>query len=237
MDRESAISKIKKCLAFARSADTNEANTAMRQAQKLMEAFKLNEQDVSLADVSEARTPVQSNAMPLWEVCLARMIAEAFGCERYVTSDYIIGARGARTWGRLWVFVGVSGAADVAQYAMEVLARQCAKDRADYVGKQRKSIKAKTKTARGDAFALAWVSAVSKAVERLAGQEKDTLLLQTYMQRNHPDMGSIAPKDRTVSRHVNDDSYRQGSQAGAKARLDRGIGGKGEQAQLEHNHA
>lgn len=53
MDKNTAIDKIKKCLALSKSDNPHEAAAALRQAQKLMALYKVDALDVSLADVTE----------------------------------------------------------------------------------------------------------------------------------------------------------------------------------------
>lgn len=83
MNRDDALAKIKKCLALSHSSEAHEAAAAMRQAQKLMAQFGLSERDVSLADVHEASARAASPAVNAWEASLARVCADAFGCEMY----------------------------------------------------------------------------------------------------------------------------------------------------------
>ena len=87
MTRDEALKKIKKCLAMSRSANEAEAATALRQAQKLMEQFKLEETDISLLDVGEAKARASSSAANAWELRLVRLVASAFGCD--LTYEYI----------------------------------------------------------------------------------------------------------------------------------------------------
>ena len=49
---EKILDKIKKCLALASSANEHEAAAALRQAQKLMQAHGLTDQDVAAAQAS-----------------------------------------------------------------------------------------------------------------------------------------------------------------------------------------
>ena len=235
MDRDVAISKIKKCLALAKSSNANEAATALRQAQKLMAEFNVNDLDIDLADVKEVAQPANSNSIPAWEARLARTVAEAFGCELYLQTGFAITFIGARKKKRDYTFVGVGPAAEIAAYAFKVLSRQCAKDRLAHVQQQPKRLKAQTRTARGDAFAMAWVVAVAKLIERFAGCEHNTELLSAHMAKSHPNMGSVTPKDRHVNRHVRDDSWRAGHQAGQKAQLNRAVDGVASQARIGVN--
>jgi hypothetical protein len=224
MDRDTALAKIKKCLALAKSSNANEAATALRQAQKLMEQFDLNELDISLADVKEAEQPAVSNAIPQWEANLSKIVAEAFGCEVFLKTGRKLTYIGSTKKTKDYTFVGIGPAAEVAAYAFRVLSRQCARDRQLHVAEQSKRLKPKTRTARGDAFALAWVYAVERLIERFANSERNTELLDAHMSKNYPDMGSVKPKNRHISPHVRDQSWLAGRQAGEKARLDRGIG-------------
>lgn len=83
MNRDQALSKIKKCLALAQSSNPHEAAAAMRQAQKLMAEHNVTETDVSLADVAEAVAPARLNALTNWEAMLSGLIAQAFGCDHF----------------------------------------------------------------------------------------------------------------------------------------------------------
>ncbi|MTD33973.1 DUF2786 domain-containing protein [Paludibacterium denitrificans] len=51
MDRKSAIEKIKKCPALAKSANEHEAAAALRQAQALMEKFGVEDDDILMSEV------------------------------------------------------------------------------------------------------------------------------------------------------------------------------------------
>ena len=148
MTRDEALDKIKKCLALAASPEAHEAAAAMRQAQKLMAQFGLSEDDVTLADVAEVRQQAQNVSMVRWEAALACMVARAFGCETFTTQSIQLGSGSKIRRQRSYVFVGVGPAPEVAGYAFDVLARQCAKDRRRYIGLQSKNCKAKTSGAR-----------------------------------------------------------------------------------------
>lgn len=51
--RERALEKIKKCLALAESTNPNEAESALRQARKLMEKYQLEMSDVDSSRADE----------------------------------------------------------------------------------------------------------------------------------------------------------------------------------------
>lgn len=228
MDRATAIGKIKKCLALASSSNAHEAAAALRQAQKLMQEHGITDSDVSMADVVEKGVKSPSNTISMWQSKLARCVAEAFGCELFYCRHAKIGASFKVVRSTDVVFIGVGAAPEVAGYAFEVLLRQAIRDRAAHIAAQPKRLKQSTKTARGDAFATAWVHAVWVQLEKFAGTARDVELIEQYMQQQHPDMRELKPTTRHVSRHVRDDSYASGHKAGQNARLDRAVTGSHE---------
>lgn len=82
MDRAKAPQRLKKCLALSKSPEPHEAAAALRQAQKLMEAFDLDQDDVQrLEYANEAVScPIQINQKtPLHLQSLVWLINHAFG--------------------------------------------------------------------------------------------------------------------------------------------------------------
>ncbi|QDL55924.1 DUF2786 domain-containing protein [Rhodoferax aquaticus] len=225
MNREQALSKIKKCLALAKSSNPHEAAAAMRQAQKLMAEHNLTETDVSLADVMEASAPARLNSITPWETTLAYMIAEAFGCDHLSKSSRHLTRSRDLIRKRDYVFVGIGAAPQVAGYAYDVLSRQCARDRLTHIRKQPKNCKPITKTARGDEFALGWVYGVRSLVEGFAGTERNQHLIEQYMAEHYPDLASAKVKDRAKGRNVSHNDSWEGRQAGKRAQLNRAVGG------------
>lgn len=223
MDRDTALEKIKKCLALAASSNPHEAAVAMRQAQKLMHMHGISEHDVTLADVEEIPLKARSTALATWEAYLANTIAMAFGCQTYRCTRTALTSRLRLQRISEFVFVGVGAAASVSAYAFDVLYRQAQRDRQAHISSQNKRLKQSTKTARGDAFALAWVMAVEKLVEAFSGRPEEAAVLVKYMQTRHAEMGKGKATSRHVSRHVRNDSYIEGARAGKQARLDRAV--------------
>lgn len=225
MTRDEALDKIKKCLALAASPEAHEAAAALRQAQKLMAQFGLSEADVTLADVAEVRQQAQNVPMVPWEVALASLVATAFGCETYTTQRMKLGKSLQVRRLRYYVFVGVGPAPEVAGYAFDVLARQCAKDRRRHIGQQSKNCKPKTKVARGDLYAEGWISGVRGKLDRFAGNERDAVLIAQYMQQRHAGMESADAKSRTKGKNVTHNDWQQGREAGRRAELNHGVQG------------
>lgn len=123
------------------------------------------------------------------------------------------------------VFVGVGLAAELAAYAFDVLARQCAASRTVYIGKQPKNCKPSTRTARGDAFAEGWVIAVRTLVQRFAGNPGDQLLIEQHIAATHPTLTSVAAKNRAVGKSLRDVDLNAGYSSGKSAKLDKGLPG------------
>lgn len=232
MTRDQALEKIKKCLALGRSGGEHEAASAMRQAQKLMEQFNLREQDVSLSDVTEVKVKACSTAANAWELRLVNMVAEAFGCETFGQLSGKYNDSGNFVRARHWVFVGIDSAPTVAGYACEVLARKCAKARLAHIAKQPKNCKPMTKTSRGDAFAIGWVFAVNKLVDRFAQPATDKALLLAFIEAHHGELQSGKTRDTTKARKMADGHFIAGHRAGRTVELQRGIGGLKEQGLL-----
>jgi hypothetical protein len=225
MTRDEALKKIKKCLALSRSANEHEAAAALRHAQKLMQAYGLAEEDVSLSDVSSVRVKARSTAANRWELALVHLVADAFGCETFGSVQGAYNAAGNFVRTQHWVFVGIDTAPEVAGYAAEVLIRKCATARLEHIAKQPKTCKTITKTTRGDAFAIGWVSGVAGKVEAFAQSGKNEALLLAYMQREHPNLVPTKVRDTTKKRRVDDGHIAAGFRAGKAAELHRGVGG------------
>lgn len=222
MTRDQALSKIKKCLALASSANPHEAAAGMRQAQKLMSEHGLNEADVQLSDVETQTCATPTNSKPLWEVSLAQIIDDTFGCDHIWSSQRTyIGSRYVRKC--KVIFIGVGSAAQIAGYAWDVLSKQCAKARLAHIRKQPARCKPITLTARGDEFAWGWVCSVRSILEAFAAPERNVLLIEQYKALTWPETSALKVTDRTVGRNVSRNDFHQGSLAGKNAELNRGV--------------
>jgi len=226
MTRDEALDKIKKCLALAASPEAHEAAAALRQAQKLMAQFGLTEADVTLTDVGEARQKAQNVPVVRWEAALAGMVASAFGCDMYTSTSLVLAGQTRQfRRHRYYVFIGVGPAPEVAGYAFDVLARQCARDRRRYIGLQSKNCKAKTKVARGDLYAEGWIAGVRDKLGQLAGNARDDALIAQYMAQRHGGMADADIKDRSKGKNVTHNDWHQGKKAGRNAELNHGVQG------------
>jgi hypothetical protein len=228
MDKQTALAKVRKCLALATSSNPHEAVRALEQARKLMQQHGLSDLDVELAEASEKASKAATVTATNWDTELAITVARAFGCKtirstgKRLTADFAI-KRVAE-----WLFVGLGSAPEIAAYAYEVLARQCTKARREHMAQQPKACKPATRTARGDAFAIGWVWGVSRVVEQFAGNAAADARIAAYMAQRWPDAKDLQSKDRTAGRNVKPDSGADGYAMGRQVKLHGAVGGAGE---------
>lgn len=211
MDQERALEKIKKCLEMAKGKTSNphEAETALRQAHKMMEAFNLAMGDVLASMAGEATVLAGSDGSPpAWRVRLAQVCGHAFGTHLIISTSWMESAK--------FKFVGCAAAPELTCYAYQVLERQCQKARKAYLATQ-KRCKRSTKIARGDAFAHAWIDAVYMKVEDFAGVDDNIAdAIKAYMDKKYPDLGKAEIKRRKLKARdesASDAGYRAGKSA------------------------
>lgn len=107
------LERIKKCLALSQSANANEAATALRQAQKLMQKYGLTETDVDNSEVSLERVKHGFSRPPKWAADLSSVAASAFQCICIIDPN-----------SKEFIFVGEKNKSSIVAYAYEVLFRQ-----------------------------------------------------------------------------------------------------------------
>lgn len=217
MDQDRILAKIKKCLEMAKSktSNPNEAEIAMRQARKLMDAYSLEMGDVLASLACEVKIAAGSEgAPPAWRVRLAQVCGLAFGSQLIITTSYF-GPAG-------FIFVGCAVAPELTGYAYQVLERQLQKARREYLATQ-KRCKRSTKVARGDAFANAWIDAVYMKVQDFAGADDNIAeAIEAYMTKHHPDTQKSTVKRRKLK--VRDEvAAEAGYLAGKSAQLHQAV--------------
>ena len=230
MDKVTAISKIRKCMALARSSQPHEAAAALRQAQKLMERFGIENPEVLAAGVGEhwARS-CATKVAPRYEVVLASAVARSFGC------DFLFVQRANPAATRIdggYAFIGVSPAADVAAYVFGVLVRQLRPARIMYM---RTALKrhSKTKTAAADAFCLGWVYAVRDLIAAVVPSPEQTEAIEAYKRAHYAVTTQFKPRDRTTPDARTLRHAIHGIVAGQDAQLHLGVGADHAAPQLE----
>ncbi|MCW7552567.1 DUF2786 domain-containing protein [Endozoicomonas gorgoniicola] len=215
MSDKKVLAKIKKCLALAKSSNANEAATALRQAQALMEKHNVNDETIALSGIETAECSVGTvRNPPQYHQALVSLMKRAFGVEPLYLVD----------WECTKVkFIGMESQALVASYAYEVLYRQLKKDRSAYMKTLRRYRKV-NKTRKADLFALHWVIGVYEKVQEFVQSEENKALINRYMDAEH---SKVEPtKQRTHKAKAQDrDAIYSGYQAGKNADLHRGMSG------------
>lgn len=229
-DHDKIIGRIKKCLALSTSANEHEAESALRQAKKLMEAHGITEQDVQASQADERRVGAGARKAPAnWEAALAARIADAFGCRLIFSSGL---------WSRPgeWVFIGCGVAPEVAHYAFTVLLRQARRARNEHIRARLKRCGPTSKTRRADLFSDGWVHAVAGKIAAFAGTEQQTAAIDAYVAKRYPSLSSLAPRDRNDGRNLPGNEwgdYAAGSSSGKSAQLNLGVSGADSRQALE----
>lgn len=222
MDIQKALDKIKKCLALSKSSNEHEAAQALKQAHSLMRLFNLDYDDVEKSQLNNAFSNIKSG-ITTWHTILISSISQAFSAVPTLNSGF----NGDRIE---WHGYGVN--AELASYTYQVLYRQCANARSQYMKNELKRVTKKAnKTIRANVYAEAWCRAIHKVVcEFLSDDEKETLnsinSLVTKGTKTHK------PRDRNAyknaSSHVKSaaqNDYYNGSKDGSKVKLHKPVTG------------
>lgn len=221
-DRENIIAKIKKCLALSASSNEHEAEAAMRQARKLMEAHNIDGLDIQASEAEERRAKSGAKSSPAnWETMLAMKIGDAFGCK-------VIFYGGSWSRPGEWCFIGCGANPEVSHYAFAVLHRQSRRAREEYIKAKLKRCKVATKTRRADLFSAGWVRSVVGTIATFVGNEQQSSAIDAYMAKNYPSLSNLKSRDRNDGRNLRDheyDDYAAGDQSGKEAQLNRGVDG------------
>ena len=232
MDKKTALAKIKKCLALAKSANEHEAAQALKQAQALMREFEVTEQDVEWSQVNEASQPY-TNRCAVWQVGLVSMCAKAFGCNHFSRTRWDNGQYKTRI-----NFVGIGARPELAAYAYEVLLRQVRKARSEYRKTALSRLRnTKTINYRLDAFSVGWVRSVRDLVTTFASSPTEQAILNGYMKKNYPDLieQEVKPKSATSAlKTAANMDYLHGQKAGESAQLNHAMGHSPKQLGVNH---
>lgn len=210
MDKQSALEKIKKCLALGKSANEHEAAQALKHAQVLMTQFGLDELDISLSEISEDRISAPL-IVPQWHWNLVHLCGLAFGCERW---------HNVNSSGGGFIFCGVNGRPELAAYAYTVLLRHLKATRRKYIKTELSRVRiSKNKTARADKFCAGWVRGVRQNVMNFAQQsEQEIELIIQYRNRKYGEMKEAKTRDIKGVRDYRND-YRAGCEIGKDVKL------------------
>lgn len=219
MKNEKILDKIKKCLALSKSSNSNEAATALRQAQALMKKYGIKQDQVDLSDVNSAYAAVGKVQNPArYHQMLVGLICDAFGVEAIYKVERLFSTKTTIE------FIGIDAQPIIASYTYEVLYRQLKRDRTDFM-KNLNRFKRANKTRKADLFAEGWVQSVWSKVTSFAQPEEHKDLIKRYKETNHKNLGKA--KDRKHKVTANDDgALSAGYESGSKANLHHGMDGE-----------
>jgi hypothetical protein len=222
MDKKTAIEKIRKCLALAKSGEPHEAAAALRQAQKLIERFRIEHPELLEAGVSECWAKSGASKTPTrYEVVLASAVAGAFACEMLFSRQ--LSKCHTRIDGG-YSFIGIAPSSDIAAYTFTVLLRQLKRSRVTYIKTALKRLR-KNKTAAADQFCEGWVIAVRNLIASVSPLPEQKLAIETYVRVNYARTRSLeARKPQEVKRLSVVGHRSNGYEQGQSATLNRGVG-------------
>lgn len=225
MELEDALRRIKKCLALSSSANENEAASALRQAQKLMEQHGLTMDAVHGAEVGEQGAVTEAWQRPAdWEQELANMVKRAFGCALYVhrgrTGDFYTE----------WRFIGLKHHAAMAAYTYQVLSRHALKARKAYTKTLGDWYSRSEKTTMAASFTRGFIANVERQVHSLALPPEQVAAIEKRLETT---LGPNPGKVKATQRDFNWNAFDAGKNAGEAINLHRPMDGKEEQLKLE----
>ncbi len=217
------LDKIKKCLALSSSSNAHEAEAALRQARKLMDAHNITAQDVRAADAEEHHSPAGAKTHPAnWETMLAMKVGDAFRCRVFFSGGSFWNEKGQ------WSFVGCGADPEVAHYAFAVLLRQARQARETHIQARLKRCRTTIKIRRADLFSEGWVRSVAGVVAAYRGSERQRAAIDAYVATHYPAVGTLKSRNRNDDRRLRDhevNDYATGCESGRDAHLNRGVGG------------
>jgi hypothetical protein len=169
MEKSKVLDKIQKCLRLSKSPNANEAAAALRQAQKLMAAHGISEEDITLAGYASAAVdcPIQVNRkyVPHILLKLVDLMKKAFAVQAVIdhnlrVSDYSYQIR----------YFGPTTRVHMAEYAHQVVYRAMEASWRQFL-KENPYLRGE-KGAR-TSFQLGWLHEVSSKVEAIGFTEEE----------------------------------------------------------------
>lgn len=212
--RADALRKVRACLARAKSTNPAEAGIALRQARALMAEHGLSEAEAAGLSEARAKTRSRGGHLPRSVQQLAAVIADGFGCT--ALQCRLPGSFTAMS------FVGSANDVEVATYSFTVMRRMLERDRFAYTKRFRKRT---VKATRGEAFAIAWVHAVSEQFPpaEISPERRQALIAAAKDMATHGEAKSRKPQLKRGIDTARDQIA--GVLAGRRAILHKGVRG------------
>lgn len=223
MDRKKVLDKIAKCMRLSKSSEPHEAAAALRQAQKLMEQYGIEEADVDAVGYSSERVAVPIQANQKLPIALANLIAivrKAFGVRPVVTTEVRVSDRSY-----VVVYFGPEHRVAMAQYTHTVIFRAMNKAWNEYL--------AANPHRKGDrgaraGFQLGWLDAIEKQVMELAMTEVEEAGTELVLKKQFPELAKAKVSNVSVSGRT----MNAGTEAGSSFKLHRPMGAAAERLKL-----
>lgn len=229
MDRETALRKVLRCLRLAASSNPHEAAAALRQARALMDEHGLTEADAYASEIHEAEAPTRCRGAvpPQSLMFLIGVVSDGFRC------DVVIWRVGS------WLekshttvkFYGAAADAEVAAYAFTVLRRQLEADKAKHTRRIRKR---SNKEARGEEFAIGWVSAVARQFPKAELSDERKAAIDAAIASKNTNLTEQAGREIAKHGKASWHDREAGYDAGSRARVNPGVS-ESTQRKLEYS--
>lgn len=181
-DRDRALERIKKCMRLSASNEPHEAAAALRQAQKLMQQYAINEDEVHDIDVKSVLvlTPEPPKTrFPLYLSAITSLICRAFDAN----AIYEVGLtpNGKSRQGVRYFVAG--GRAPLVEYAHHVIWQQLSQSWNRY----RKTRWDDSQVGERSSFWIGWIAAVDAKITEFGASAKEKETVAKTMNRYAPD--------------------------------------------------
>lgn len=208
MDKDKIIDKIKKCMALGQSSNANEAAAALRQAQKMMAAHGLTEDDVEGSSYGDeaVEVPIQVNKKPpIHLVAFVALMMKAFQVRAAFESNIRVSDASYRIR-----YFGPAHRTAMAGYAHVVIFRGM-----ENAWKKQLSDYPHWKGIRGArlSFMTGWLEEIASKVEGIGWPEGEEERSDRYMAKFYG-------KELTVSENRKYSAYRAVKEKGRAAAAD-----------------
>jgi len=218
--RERIMEKIRKCFALGKSSEPHEAAAAIRQAQKLMEAYNISQDEIMGMEVRDERvvTPEPpKRKMPLYLSSIVMICCRAFGCE--AVFEWHITEEGRRK--QAVRYFGKNNAPVMAGYAHEVMWRAMMRCWKLYVKNNPYDINPND---RGS-FWIGWLQGVEQKIIDFAMTDEEKDAIKSKMDQS---FGKLSKADITKPKSISGRAARAGLSASEDFDIHRPVGGSAE---------
>lgn len=217
-DMQTIIEKISKCLALSKSANEHEAAVALRQAQALMQKYKISEKQILISDVKEHIIQTKSQRNKDIERRLKAMIANVFECGTYLNWYTLKGVKYQQ-----YVFYGIEPNVSIAAYAYSVLLPILIKNKQCYLATLHGNTKLKSKRRLGISYHRGWIHGVEIKCKNLSPDKELKEKLKEYektLNLTYYDVKSVKHYNKDMLNQARVKGYSDGSKVNLHQAID-----------------